>query len=108
VFDFSARRTLAESIEGGSTFAINNVAGATWNHVWTARVQSTVSYVLGRISYQDLGRADTYQNFAVRVSYGLERWLRIGAEFRRDTRDSNVTGFDYERNLTLLTLEAAL
>jgi hypothetical protein len=42
------------------------------------------------------------------VSYPLSRTLRAGAEYRHDTRNSDLPSFDFTRNLILLTLESAL
>jgi len=54
------------------------------------------------------GRTDTYQGVAFRLSYGIRRWLRTGAEYRHDSRDTTVSSSEYRRNLTFITLEAAL
>lgn len=106
--DVSARRFISESYELGSRFVINTVGGVTWTHVWPQGIHSTLSFAYGALEHQGLNRTDTYQNIRTRVSYPFTRRLRGGAEYRHDTRDSDLPSFDFRRNLILLTLEAVL
>ena len=106
--EFFARRYFGEPVEAGSSFVVNNVGTVTWNHLWANDVRSTATYTFGRVEQGGAGRTDTYQGLSFRVSYGIRRWLRTGAEYRHDSRDTTVTSSEYRRNLTLITLEAAL
>jgi hypothetical protein len=106
--EFFARRSFGEANEPGSSFVVNNVATLSWSHLWPRSVRSTASYTLGRVEQEGAGRADTYQGLSLKVSYGIRRWLRTGAEYRHDMRDSTGAGLDYRRNLTFITVEAAL
>ena len=57
------------------------------------------------------GRAGSHRHVSPRglkVSYAIRRWLQAGAGYRHDIRDSTNTAADYKRNLTFITLEAAL
>jgi hypothetical protein len=108
VVEATARRVFGESVSSGSSFVVANRATLGWTHAWSERVQSTAGYTYGKLDERGAERTDTYQNWALRVSYALQRSLRIGAEYRRDTRDSDLAGFGYRRNLTLVTLETAL
>jgi hypothetical protein len=108
VVEAAARRVFGESVSTGSTFVVANRATLSWSHAWSERLQSTVGYTYGKLDQHGLERTDTYQNFALKGSYALQRSLRLGAEYRRDSRDSNLDGFNYRRNLTLVTLETAI
>jgi hypothetical protein len=106
--DVRASRSLSESYEIGSTFVVNTLGTVAWNHQWPRRIRSTATYTYGRVAQQGLNRTDNYQNWGARVSYSLRRSLLVGAELRRDSRESDLTVLDYTRNIMLLTLEAAL
>jgi hypothetical protein len=108
VFDFAASRFLSESYEIGSSLVVNTVGTAVWNHVWQRGIRSTVNYVYGQARQEGLSRTDSYQNWAARVSYGIRPSVRVGAELRHETRDSDASAIEYTRNIILLTLEAAL
>jgi hypothetical protein len=107
-FDVAARRFLSETLEAGSAFLVNSVGSFSWNQLWLRGIRSTVNYAYGRIEHQGIVRTDSYQSFAARVSYGLSRSLRLGAELRHDSRTSDLVGADYSRNIFLLTAETAL
>lgn len=108
VVDFAARRIFGEAAEPGSSYIVNNIAATTWNHAWSDRVRSTLAYLYGRQSHEGIARTDTYHSFGLRVSYAMRRALHVGAEYRRDARDSNAANQEFSRNLMLVTLETAL
>jgi hypothetical protein len=108
IFRLTANRTSAEAIEPGSTFIIVDVASVSWSHSWFERVRSTLGYLYGQQNHEGIARNDTYQTFDMKVSYGIHRRVRLGLQFRHDARESPDSGFQYKRNLTLLTLESAL
>ena len=107
-FDIGASRFLSESYEAGSSYVVNTVGTLVWNQGWARGVRTTVNYAYGRAEFEGINRTDAYHNVGARASYPLRRSLRIGAEFRRDMRDSRSPTLDYTRNLMLLTLETAL
>lgn len=106
--NLSATRTFTEAIDTGSNFIVNNAGTVTWNHLWYAGILSAVAYGYSRQSQEGLGRTDTFQNFGVKASYPLRRLVRVGAEFRHEARGSTDPSIEYKRNLTLITIEAAL
>jgi len=108
VVNLVLRKSLSETPETASYFTVTTAAFVNWNHAWSERVRTSLSYNRTHQSFQGLGRTDNVQEVAARASYALRRWLRVGAEFRRDWRDSNLPGFDFTRNLMLLTVESAL
>lgn len=107
VVNLNATRTFSEQNNGGNFILIDSVA-LSWNHDWSSRVRSTVLLAHGHDIHKGLNRADTRDDFGLKASYGFRRWLRLGGEFRRETRDSNVPNVDFNRNLMLFTLDATL
>lgn len=107
IVNMTAMRTFSEQTSGGN-FIVTNMASLLWNHDWSSRVRSTMSVIYGRDVHQGLGRTDTRENAGLRVSYGLQRWLRLGGEYRYEARNSNVPTAEYTRNMVLFTLEASL
>jgi hypothetical protein len=87
---------------------VSNGVQANWTHDWSERVRTMASFLHEWQELRGLDRKDTYNNVGLRASYALRRWLRVGAEYRRDARDSTLQGIDYRRNLTLISVEAAI
>ena len=108
VVNMIARRTIGETAESGSTFAVSNALSVSWTHDWSERTRSALTFVHDEQNLRGLNRDDTYQNVGIRTSYALRRWLRIAAEIRHDTRESSLPGIDYKRNLMLVSVESAL
>lgn len=108
VFELGARRAFVEAIEIGSSTVVDNYGALSWSHVWSDRTRSTLVAGSGRQSHEGLARVDNYFNFGARGSFRLQRWLYLGAEFRRDARTSTATAFEYTRNVLLFTIESAI
>lgn len=106
--DASIRRFLTENTESAGVFSVATAATLSWSHSWTERTRTSFSYSRTHQDQKGLGRTEIYSEAGVRVSYALRRWLRVGAEIRHDTRDSDLPGFDFTRNLTIFTVESAL
>lgn len=108
VVDIAFRRFLSEAGEAGAIFTVNNTASVAWNQLWSYSIRTSAAYLIGQLDQRGLDRKDTYHNFILKASYPLQRVVRIGAEYRRDARDSTLSTFDFTRNLILITLETAL
>jgi hypothetical protein len=104
----AATRTTNESLEAGSTFVVDHLGSVSWTHGWSDRIRSIATYLYGQQDHEGLGRTDTIHAFGLKVTYAFQRRMRFGVEFRRDTRSSPVHALEYERNLTLMTMEASL
>ncbi len=107
VVNLNAARTFGEQTSGGNFILTDNLT-LSWNHDWSSRVRSTLALAHGRDVHEGLNRADTRDNLGLKANYAFRRWLRVGGEFRHETRDSNVPNVDYKRNLMLFTLDATL
>jgi hypothetical protein len=108
VVNVVATRTSAEAVEAGSRFIVVDLATVTWTHAWFERVRSTFRGLYGQQRHEGISRTDVYYSLGGRLSYALGPRLRIGAEFRHDSRSSPDATFEYKRNLTLLTVESSL
>ena len=108
VVDLNARRAFGESVQTRSNFVVATTAAGTWNHDWNSRSRTSLRYAYGNYSYQGTMREDTYHSVGGEASYGLRRWLRVGAQIRHDTRSSTLPGLNYTRKITVLSIESAL
>ena len=106
--ELTATRALGETFEPGVNFLVNTFGTVTWNELWPRSIRSTLSYTYGRVSREGIGSQDTYIAAGGRVSYPIARSFRIGAEYRYDSRNSEIPGADYTRNIFLITAETAL
>lgn len=104
----AATRTTSEGVEAGSPFLIDHLASIAWTHAWSDRVRTMATYLYGQQDHQAVGRTDRLHALGLRATYGFQRKLRFGAEFRHDTRSSPAPLLDYNRNITLVTVEASL
>jgi len=107
-FTFGAVRTLNEASDVGSSFVVDTVGTVAWTHGWSDRVSSSANVIYGQQEHEGIGRTDTFYGLGLRASYAFQRRFRIGAELRHDSRSSSLSVLESKRNLTLLTLEAAL
>lgn len=108
IFELAARKAFVEAVELGSSAVIDNYGAFSWSHAWSDRTRSTLGAGYGRQSHEGLARVDNYYSVSARGTYRLERWLYLGAEYRRDGRASNLAGFDFSRNVLLFTVESAI
>lgn len=108
IVTLTARRTISETSEVGTTFGVSDTVALSWAHEWSERTRSSFTYVHDQQALRGFDRDDTYQNIGVRTSYALRRWLRIAVDVRHDRRESTLPGIDYRRNLMLVSVESAL
>ncbi len=107
VVDLSISRTLGESM-GVGNFSDSRDQRLTWNHDLTERVRTTLTLGSGIDTYSGAARQDKRSNYGLKASYGFQRWLRLGAEFKNQSRDSTNGNFTYKQNMTLITLEGSM
>ncbi len=107
IVDLSVLRTMNEAT-GTGNFIITRQEALAWNHDWSSRVKSTLTLDNAADAFQGIAREDKRKNYGMKISYGVQRWLRLGAELQRQNRSSTDARFTYTRNLTLFTLEGSL
>lgn len=106
--DLNLNRVPAETSGGVGNFIDRTTTGARWTHAWSSRfsTEASASYLID--AYQGAARTDHTQDFGLRASYKMRRWLSLGGGYVRSVRNSDDSNFDYQRNLMTLFVEAAL
>lgn len=107
VVDVTLSKALGES-SGVGNFMNSRQESAAWHHDWSSRVRTSLTLGASKNSYQGVAREDSLSNYGMKVSYGIQRWLRAGAELQHQQRSSSAAGFDYKRNIVMFTLEGSL
>lgn len=107
-FDFIAAKGPNESTVGNSS--IDSRYGATWNHAWSSRFSSAVSYSNLKAEYQGLASAQTDKTDTVglKLNYQWTRNVKIGAGYDWTDKTSNNPTMEYKRNIYSIFLNAAI
>jgi len=108
-FSLNTRAGFDEGSDGADAIETQSTTLA-WNHNWSQRVSSTVSYTRTDQDYDRPGnpREDNIDTFGVGVTYKLRRWLDVGIGYKHAENDSTQDGKSYKRNTYGLTLNASL
>ena len=106
-FDLTTSRNTADS-SGQGDFIINRNLALNWNHKWNDRFGTSVSLGSLKSDYEGVTRSDDTRTFSVGASYDMRRWLRLGANLTRTDRSSDVSTYQYDRNMLMLTVEGTL
>lgn len=95
---------------GSGDFISSKNLNATWTHSWKPRFSTSVSAGVREDDYQGSGatRSDDTDNLGLGMAYQMRRGLKLGANYTHTKRDSNVSPFDYSRNVIMFTVGAAL
>lgn len=86
---------------------------ASWNHAWSDRFKTTVSYARVEEQFvQDLGgasdRTDTFNQASLVLTYALRRWVDLEAGYTYSDRDSNTALRTFDRNQVMLGVSMSL
>ncbi len=108
-FDGGQRETDGDfptvSIES-KTFALG------WNHDWSDRVSSRLSYSLGTDDHAVVtgnpSRSDDQTSISANVNYQMRRWLVFGAGLTSSERESNQSQFDNQRQIFSINAQVSL
>ena len=106
--DASLNRAPAETTGGVGNFIDRTVTGARWSHEWSNRLttEATASYATD--AYRGVARTDNTQNYGLRATYKMRRWISFGGDYAHTVRSSDDSNFDYKRNVFMLFLNATL
>lgn len=80
-------------------YLLTNNNSVEWTHKWTSYLQSSVKAGRTSTKYVGNGREDDLDVAGVGLKYTFRSWLRAGVAYEHSKRDSNVSTFDYTRNL---------
>ena len=106
--NFFASRKPNEASYGSST--MDTATGLGWTHAWNSRMSSILSYNHVRQDYKGLGfeRRDSTDYAGAKLTYQVQRSLKIGAGYDYTDRSSTAVGSDYNRNVFSVFLTGAL
>ena len=106
--DLNLAKTPAETTGGLGNYIDRTNTGAVWTHQWNSRVTTaaTVSYLTDQ--YKGFDRKDNTQNYGLKATYNMRRWLNLGADYMHTLRDSSDANFDFKRNTIMLFVNASL
>jgi len=101
-------RAPAETTGGVGNFIDRTNTGARWTHEWNSRFMTEASASYLTDAYQGVARTDNTQNYGFKATYKMRRWLSFGGDYAHSVRSSSDTNFDYQHNVFMLFLNAAL
>lgn len=111
-FDFFTGKTTGEATIGNAS--VDTRYGAIWNHLWSSRLSSAVSYNSTKTEYQyNAGgvatpQTDTINMLGLKLNYKWTRNVKIGAGYDRTDKTSNNATSEYKRNIYSIFLNAAI
>ena len=105
--DLSTGKALIDPLGGGNIINHRNF-NVKWTHAWAERIKSEVLGSVLKDNYDGLARDDTTNSLGFRLTYDMQRWLTLGAEYTYTNRSSNQSNFDYRKNLMLFSAKVAL
>lgn len=98
-FTLNTSRDFTET-NGAGNFTSTDKISVGYTHNWSERISTQLSLDYSEDSFdQDTtGRSDDKLNIGASVDYEMRRWLKLGAGYTYDERDSTINSFDYIRN----------
>lgn len=113
--DYNTQR-LVNDATGLGDFIVNQTHQVLWTHAWNSRFSSNLSgsYMSDKFARAPIAaiggadRNDTTKSVGLKLSYSMQRWLKIGAHYNYTLRDSNDNTSDYKRNELMLLFSATL
>jgi polysaccharide biosynthesis protein VpsM len=99
-FNLDTSRDFVET-NGAGNFTQEDKVTASYAHEWSSKITTLVdmNYQENTFDQDTTGRSDDLFSAGVSVDYEMRRWLKFGAGYSYDERDSTISSFDYERNI---------
>ena len=106
--DLNLIQAPAETTGGVGDYILRTTTAARWTHDWTGRftTDALVSYMTD--AYKGAPRTDHTQNYGVKATYKVRRWLTFGGDYAYTLRNSTDNAYDYKRSVFMLFLNATL
>jgi hypothetical protein len=101
-FDIYSSRQPTEST-GLGRFILSEASGVNWTHSWSSILSTGVKGRYQKDEYEGFDREDKIKSIGANVGYKFRRWMTLGAEYTYTKRDSNISNFEYDRNLFMVT-----
>jgi hypothetical protein len=93
---------------GTGPFTVDTTAGARWEHYWKSYFLTRAYATYVNSDYQGISRTDRVSRVGIGAYFDIRSWLRIGADFSHENRNSNAFGFDFSRNVVILSIAGTL
>lgn len=111
MISLNTRRSLEEGSQGAEDSIDTTRYGINWNHAWSNRVSTDVSYSFTEEDYEYTtadARSDETDEFGLGLNYNLRRWVDVGVGYKYQDVDSTVASENYDRSLYQLKLTMGL
>ena len=106
--NFNLSKGPVETTGGVGNFIDRTTTAALWTHEWSSQITTDASASYISDVYHGLDRTDNTENFGIKATYKMRRWLSFSGDYTHTFRNSNDNTFDYKRNVFMLYLRAAL
>ncbi|MDD0814580.1 outer membrane beta-barrel protein [Curvibacter sp. HBC28] len=106
-FDLITSKAPADST-GVGNYLMNTATSLQWNHRWASNLSSRASVGTVKTDFSGAGRTDTTNNVGIGAFYELGRNWRAGAEYTYTDRSSNQNTFNFNRNVTYVSIQGTL
>ncbi|MCH8322173.1 MAG: outer membrane beta-barrel protein [Proteobacteria bacterium] len=100
-------RTIEETTLFGSAAFFAATGGIVIDHEFLRNLIGSASFEVQKWDYQGIARQDDLIRVMVEMVYMMNRHLWVSASFTHVSRDSNLVGQDYKRNMFLISLTGA-
>ena len=103
-FDLSTERYVDEPVDLLGDATDTAIYSLSWNHEWSGRLESKI--VMSRLDqtyrYVTGNRKDTSPQYGAALIYKSRPWLRWEAGIDLNTRDSDLTAYNYDQTIARL------
>lgn len=93
---------------GVGNYLVNTATSLQWNHRWASNLSSRASLGTVKTDFSGAGRTDTTNNVGIGAFYEFGRNWRAGAEYTYTDRSSNQNTFNFNRNVTFVSIQGTL
>ena len=101
-------RRYSEETNGLGDAVDSNITTLSWMHDWSSRSSTELSLGGGQQDYTGTIRTDDVYDVNASYTFALRRWVDLGAGYRLEDRDSDLSNFDYTRNEVYLDFKLSL
>ena len=105
---FGASRRIQETTLFGSSGYFETAIDVGVDHELLRNVILSAYYRYSNRDYESIVREDDVHEAIVRAVYLLNRNFSIAGEYKFETRDTNIPGFDFDRNVVAITLRSQI
>lgn len=100
-----------DEMQGSGDFIDVTTHSFNWQHNWSERVSSSLSYAVDQRQVEgrgDVQRNEDRERGNVALSYQMRRWLSLSAGVQVQQQDSIIKELNYDRNISYLGFTVSL